>query len=374
MIHNIKIENFRAFKNIQVKRLNKVNLIVGKNSSGKSCFLEALQVYFSKANPLVLHKLVSSRSEFWKESQFDINLALSKQESAFRHLFWGYHFPDNDTGAIKIGSLIDDNQTIKITHRLYETLIYDSGRKQQVPIPESEIGKLDLYSDVDFALELEIDQKKQFLMSLSDDSKNNRIQSVSNSANLNIVSTDGLSEDEISTYWDNINLTDLEDEVVKCLQLIDGNIKKLALVNYTPNKLNGSEPTIKRIPIISYSNNERLPLKSMGDGVLRLFHIILALVNAKDGYLLIDEIDNGLHWSVHPQLWEIIFKLADRLNIQVFASSHNKDAVSAFEKIWDKNPNLGSFVRMERKGTDVKAKEYTLELLRDSIESEVEVR
>jgi len=51
-----------------------------------------------------------------------------------------------------------------------------------------------------------------------------------------------------------------------------------------------------------------------------LFHLIFALVNAKDGFLLIDEFENGLHYTVQPKVWELIFKLAKALNVQVFAS------------------------------------------------------
>jgi AAA15 family ATPase/GTPase len=47
-------------------------------------------------------------------------------------------------------------------------------------------------------------------------------------------------------------------------------------------------------------------LKSMGDGITRLFQIILSLVNAKDGLLLIDEFENGLYWSVQPKVWDIV--------------------------------------------------------------------
>ena len=46
----------------------------------------------------------------------------------------------------------------------------------------------------------------------------------------------------------------------------------------------------------------------MGEGMSRMFGIALALVNAKDGMLLIDEVDTGLHYSVLPDLWETHFR------------------------------------------------------------------
>jgi AAA15 family ATPase/GTPase len=41
-------------------------------------------------------------------------------------------------------------------------------------------------------------------------------------------------------------------------------------------------------------------LKSLGDGITRFFHIIVALVNAQNGILLVDEFENGLYWKVQP--------------------------------------------------------------------------
>jgi AAA15 family ATPase/GTPase len=70
---------------------------------------------------------------------------------------------------------------------------------------------------------------------------------------------------------------------------------------------------------IAKISGEKVPFKSMGDGINRILHIILSMVNAQDGYLLIDEFENGLHYSVQEQVWKVIFSLAKSLNVQ---SSH----------------------------------------------------
>ncbi len=63
----------------------------------------------------------------------------------------------------------------------------------------------------------------------------------------------------------------------------------------------------------------------------RLLGLALALVNAKDGILLIDEIESGLHYSVQPDMWRLIFETAAKLNVQVFATTHSLDCIRAFE-------------------------------------------
>src|SRR5438045_2113512 len=74
------------------------------------------------------------------------------------------------------------------------------------------------------------------------------------------------------------------------------------------------------------------PLYSLGNGMLRTLGISLALVSVKDGILLIDEFENGLYYSVQPDLWQLIFQVARCLNVQVFATTHSWDCIEAFQK------------------------------------------
>ena len=63
MLKSFQISNFRLFEKLEVKKLGRVNLIVGKNNSGKSTFLEALQIYASNAASRVLLDLIEARQE-----------------------------------------------------------------------------------------------------------------------------------------------------------------------------------------------------------------------------------------------------------------------------------------------------------------------
>ena len=87
------------------------------------------------------------------------------------------------------------------------------------------------------------------------------------------------------------------------------------------------------MPIVRLEgSSEPITLRSMGDGMVRLFHLALALVNSKGGMLLVDEIENGIHYSVHEDLWKLVFKTAKDLDIQVFATTHSWDCIEAFQR------------------------------------------
>lgn len=76
-----------------------------------------------------------------------------------------------------------------------------------------------------------------------------------------------------------------------------------------------------------------VPLNSMGDGMLRVLQLTLKLLGAKGGFLLIDEFENGLHYSVQEKVWQLVFELAEQLKVQVFATTHSWDCIESFTKV-----------------------------------------
>ena len=119
------------------------------------------------------------------------------------------------------------------------------------------------------------------------------------------------------------------------------------------------------------------PLRSMGDGVNRILTIILAMVNAENGYLLIDEFENGLHYSVQEQLWKIIFQTAKILNVQVFATTHSNDCIRSFGNVLnsgDYDSDSGKLIRLDRKGDEVFDTDFNAEELHTANVQNIEIR
>jgi hypothetical protein len=186
-----------------------------------------------------------------------------------------------------------------------------------------------------------------------------------------VVPTRNMTEERLATLWDQINLTEMADEVVVGLQLLDARIEGVAFVEGSLRRNRNA-----RIPIIKLRHlAEPLPLKTMGDGITRIFHIIVALVNARNGVLLVDEFENGLHWSVQPKVWETVFRLAKVLNVQVFATTHSRDCVVGFEHAWNRHQESGAFFRLNAKLDDeITVTPYAYGTLSDALETDVEIR
>ena len=93
-----------------------------------------------------------------------------------------------------------------------------------------------------------------------------------------------------------------------------------------------------------------VPLAVCGEGLVRLFSITVELAASRNGVLLIDEIDNGLHYSVMPRLWQLLGQLVEKHDVQIFATTHNdvilRTALEAFRGL----PGVLGLFRIDKRG------------------------
>lgn len=79
----------------------------------------------------------------------------------------------------------------------------------------------------------------------------------------------------------------------------------------------------------AFGNGDRYPVSILGDGVMRLLRILLAGLARRGGIWLIDEIENGIHYSVLPEVWRTIVDTAKTMDKQVFCTTHSQEMVTA---------------------------------------------
>ena len=74
---------------------------------------------------------------------------------------------------------------------------------------------------------------------------------------------------------------------------------------------------------------ELVPLPVMGAGMTHLARIILAAASVRHGVVLVDEIENGLHHSVLPDVWRVVGKAVEQFDLQMFATTHSFECIEA---------------------------------------------
>ncbi len=131
----------------------------------------------------------------------------------------------------------------------------------------------------------------------------------------------------------------------------------------------------RRVIVKLKDHPQPVPLKSLGDGAIRLFSVALALANSRDGILLIDEAENGIHHSVQSDFWRMVLRMARENNTQVLATTHSWDCVRGFaQAAADDENNEGILIRLERDDEDIQAVFYSEDELQIAAEQGIDVR
>ena len=157
-----------------------------------------------------------------------------------------------------------------------------------------------------------------------------------------------LASNTIAKYWESVALTDDEDRATRALNIAIGEtVERLASVHDRDRYGPSGSRVIARLN----QDNPRVPLKSLGDGAMRLFSVALALSRSKNGFLVIDEAENGIHHTVHEDLWKMVINAASESNVQVIATTHSADCIAGFARAAIANKEVdGMLVRIEQDG------------------------
>jgi AAA15 family ATPase/GTPase len=93
----------------------------------------------------------------------------------------------------------------------------------------------------------------------------------------------------------------------------------------------------------------------------------------KNGILLIDEIENGFHFSSLKVLWKALLKTSKAYDVQIFATTHSYECIAALSEESKGEEDIRLY-RIEKKNGHHKALTYSSEMVRSGIENRFEVR
>nr|WP_312536072.1 ATP-binding protein [Moraxella sp. CTOTU47618] len=339
-LDSLKIKNFRILEDVTIEKLGHVNLIVGKNNSGKSTVLEALALLASGFKSNILYQIASNRSSLTLNPSQDTSV---KEPNIFIKDFFTHNNYNQEVSTIFIG---DTKNSIQIRvlesdkfdkHTYYDEIKHSliTTYSEKHTFSKTTKGLLS-FNTIENGLEIKLSNKDTFYTELNLDDSLNLLQflKLEQSSPLAYIDTRVVNLPKLASDWDKLVFTEAETEVIQALKIIVPNIQNLAFITDKKFHQKYANSEDVRVPYIKLlDGNGGYPLTAMGDGIMRLLQIILKIFSAKNGFLLIDEFENGLHYSVQPKVWELIFELAYRFNIQVFATTHSWDCIESFSQV-----------------------------------------
>jgi AAA15 family ATPase/GTPase len=316
-IKNVEFKNFKCFKDLKVKELKRVNLIGGKNNIGKTSFMEGLELYLSSKD---IYDVIASLYKMIKRRQY--NTRQSNRYFEFDVIY-------KNNSLMEINS---QNNNLKIEYFDEFVKKTDTQNRMIDYIDVSSISNQNLFGEDNLivthepALKITLLGEERVLP--LDRIMSERISMVRRNTEakvaINYVSSSTTDEKEIAIYYGRLIDINKEKYLDESLSLFDENIVAL------------KQKVTERDVVLKLALKDRatpILLTSLGDGINRYIAILCAIWASKDGYLFIDEIENGIHYTNYEKLWKIIFEASKMANCQIFATTHSKECIEAFNKV-----------------------------------------
>ena len=130
-----------------------------------------------------------------------------------------------------------------------------------------------------------------------------------------------------------------EDRVEDALRILFNDLGRIIVL------ADSGEPQDSRSSILlDTKKKRRIPFSELGEGANRLLALGVALGCSENGLLLIDEIDTGLHYTVLADMWRMVIKSAQELDLQVIATTHSSDCLRALRDAVEADAGLADEV------------------------------
>lgn len=356
MLSNLNIKNFRGIQNLSIYDMRRLVLLSGNNNVGKSSVLEAVFFIMDHLSPDSFNRMNGFRGlsvptngvSLWEPLFYQMNpdntiriqatkgkdtlsLSYAKDDSYIPAL--NGRIPKNVAGSFQSSAKRD--YTLRFDFRIEGSVDY------------SEIGH---YTTNENGTLREIaDHNDMQLMQLT----------YTSFVNNNFVRTDRAILDRMGKA----EINGEKEKLIGFLQRIDPSISDIVTLS-----ING-------LPQLYINTNKKLlPVQFSGDGINKLLYIVLSIMDAKNGILLVDEIDTGFHYSMYRDLWKIVSDVSRDYNCQVIATTHSyENIVGAVEGVKD-YPEDFSFYRIGYDKDGLKSFRFSYDLLKSALRSDMEVR
>ncbi len=333
LMDSFEVENFRSLKHLKLEKLARVNLLVGKNNSGKTSVLEALYCSTGISTPIWFETITRERELSLLSANFlQLFYRMDSAESIKLRLeYWSHPSPESYRMWLNI--------TLQTKYSTTQENIDESewnSEELSQQTARSEALFIELQTDAmsnSAYYELSLKEGRNFPRLNLQEIQSNSLQVVRSmrSAGLfrsrvSYVSSHPRLRNSSSSI-EQLKIVKADDELVDVLRQVDSRIERIELV--------GGEIYFNLGPDFP----KLLPASLMGEGIQRLLLIVSRIISRANGLVLIDELDNGLHYSVLRILWKAILYAARKHDVQIITTTHSAEALRHLTWVLDDEEN-----------------------------------
>lgn len=312
---SLSVRGLLGISDLTIPQLGRVTLLVGKNGVGKTTLLDAVRIYAARGNYLALDAVLQSRDEIIRFDEEDLEDSGPDLES----LFHGRQLSSDS--AISIGPASGEQElTITAKPSMWRGIDPDriSDENYDPPLLGIAFDGNKLDPILASAMTGSSTRRRRQLRRNPDSSALFPCRSLGPAAPGNA---------DITQLWDTVALTPDEDRAIAALRPIYGDtIQRVAAI---------ADPRLRnqrRLMVSRQDQPRPVPLRSLGEGAVRMFGVALALANSSGGVLLLDEVENGIHHSIQSDFWKMVIQAAQDNAVQVLATTHSRDCIKGFRQ------------------------------------------
>lgn len=367
MYKTFAAKRFRGLLSVNLEDLARVTLLAGKNDAGKTAVLEAMYLHASSFNAgaIALQRLQPYRG------QFPVDLGPSGSDSP-----WAPFFKDLDTSEpIELFGKNSDEHSSRLRLAVPKSTTAAMLNTATAAAGESSFANssLELSEQVGGGPERTRTQLIGIQVGLNGDVTGSplsfQLDPVGEVARPFCVAMfiPAGTRSDLAYAYSQLRSGNFGIDLVESLRGVDGRIRGLEILT------RGVRPVLH----VELDGGLMLPIALLGDGPGALARFLLALVQVgRGGLVLIDEVETGVHWSVLEHMWATLSSAAERLDVQIIATTHSRECLTAASRVFRDRP---SALRLFRIGPTDSAGEpivgsYGGDSLAEGLEMNIDVR
>ncbi|HOR78646.1 MAG TPA: AAA family ATPase [Anaerolineaceae bacterium] len=352
-LNSFTIGAFRGLQGMTFERLGRFNLLIGGNNSGKTSVLEALQAFCNPEDPADWARIANARNT---------SSRLFSTHSLNDCLVWMFpHTKQTDTGSsgsIQLSStgacpvrevkasvqpvfgMPDEEDLRYLAKRPLDSNPATGGTYEGIEIKLDSIRAQDGSSTVAESVTRRFWQDVPF------------IRRRANSFAFPVAAVLGFEyrfAERCADKYSKLKV-DQQKDLLELARMFDSGIESISVAS------ENRRPYLR----VEHKDFGEAPLMVFGDGMKRVLFIATGLVTAKNGLLLLDEIEGGIHAFVLPEIMKWLFKAAREYHIQIFATTHSLEAVDAVLLSAKETPDEFVTYRLSREDHLAKRLNYNL--------------
>ena len=361
MLDALKLHKFRGFDAYELDDLTRVNLLVGKNNSGKTSILEAIHFLVSNGDPFVLIRSANRRGEF----SYAGGRPTQAEPADISHCFFGHRFEPGIDFRLSGGRYGQISVRVDLADFNRQPSFFANDIDQSFPLVLRIEGPLFKKPDLPITEGGSISRRYFQIRSRWSETE-------TPPPPVQFVTPESLDLDPMREMWDKVLMEGRESEVIAAMRLLEDDLES---IHFLAGDTSRARPGRAGALLGFRGVGRRVPLGSYGDGMRRLLALSLSLIQTAEGVLLVDEIDTGLHWTVMEEMWQLVIDTARLNSIQVFATTHSEDCIRGLASLVESRPDLAQNVSVQKIERSLKkAVRFDARDIQAAVEQNIEVR